>query len=69
MSLELQTGLPSIKLLQTYLKDKCAVEVKLTTGDTFTGTLTWQDPDCICLSVDEQPIVMWRSALVYIRAI
>jgi host factor-I protein len=67
MTLELESGLPSTRLLQTYLRDKRLVEVKLVTGDTFTGTLSWQDPNCLCLDVEGEPTILWRSALVALK--
>lgn len=67
MTLELETGLPSTRLLQSYMRDKKTIEVKLVTGDTVTGTLSWQDPQCICLNVDGEPTVLWRSALVFLK--
>lgn len=69
MSLELETGLPSTRLLQTYLRDKRAVEAKLVTGDTLIGAVAWQDPNCVCILVDDQPVMVWRSALAYIKGI
>ena len=67
MTLELETGLPSTRLLQTYMREKQTIEVKLVTGDTVTGTISWQDPYCVCLDVDGKPTVIWRSALVFLR--
>ncbi|MBE7381127.1 MAG: RNA chaperone Hfq [Leptolyngbya sp. SIO1E4] len=69
MSLEIETGLPSIRLLQTYLRDKRAIEVTLVTGDKIQGTLSWQDPLCLCLDADSQPILIWRSALAVVKAV
>jgi host factor-I protein len=68
MSIELDTGLPSTRLLQTYLRDKRAVEIKLVTGDTMTGTLSWQDPVCICLAMNDEPTLIWRSAIAYVKS-
>jgi len=69
MALELETGLPSTRLLQTYLRDKRQVEVKLVTGDTVTGALAWQDPNCICLTVDGEATLIWRSALASLKGL
>lgn len=69
MSLALETGLPSTRLLQTYLRDKRIVEAKLVTGDTVVGSLAWQDPHCICIEADGEPVVIWRSALAYIKGV
>ena len=69
MSLELEAGLPSVRLLQGFLRDQTTVEVKLVTGDTLTGQIAWQDPLCLCLKVDENPILVWRSALAVIKAV
>lgn len=69
MSLALETGLPSTKLIQTYLRDKRMVEVKLVTGDTVRGTLSWQDPNCVCLDVDGEAVLIWQSALALLKAV
>jgi host factor-I protein len=67
MTLELDTGLPSTKLLQGALRDKQTVELKLVTGDTFNGTLRWQDPYCICVDEGGQATMVWRSAIAYLK--
>ncbi|WP_008312504.1 Hfq-related RNA-binding protein [Leptolyngbya sp. PCC 6406] len=69
MSLELDTGLPSTKLMQGFLRDKQTLEIKLTTGDTFNGTLRWQDPDCVCIEAEGQSVVLWRTAIAYVKAV
>ncbi|NER82429.1 MAG: RNA-binding protein hfq [Leptolyngbya sp. SIO1D8] len=69
MSLEFETGLPSIKLLQTYQRDKRKVEVKLVTGDAVVGTISWQDPLCLCIDAEGEPVLIWRSALTFIKAV
>ncbi|MDA0673555.1 MAG: RNA chaperone Hfq [Cyanobacteria bacterium] len=67
MTVELDTGLPSTRLMQGFLREKQAVEIKLTTGDTFTGTLRWQDPLCICLEAEGQAVLLWRTAIAYVK--
>lgn len=69
MSVELETGLPSTRLLQNYLRDKRTIEVKLVTGDTMAGTISWQDPHCLCLDVEGTPTLIWRSALASLKGI
>ncbi|MEM0980394.1 MAG: RNA-binding protein hfq [Cyanobacteria bacterium P01_H01_bin.58] len=69
MSPELETGLPSTRLLQTYLRDQRPVEVKLITGDTITGKIIWQDPNCLCVSENDQQVLIWRSALACVKGI
>lgn len=69
MASELETGLPSIRLIQTFIREKTPVELKLVTNELLTGTVTWQDPYCLSLSdASEQPTLIWRSALAYIKA-
>lgn len=63
---EFDPGLPSIRQLQQWVADKQAIEMKLTTGDTLSGTALWQDAHCICLLNEaNQPIVVWRHAIAY----
>jgi host factor-I protein len=65
---EFDTGLPSIRQVQEYVKDKKEVEIKLSTDDLIVGRLIWQDQNCLCL-VDqyENPTLIWRQALVYLK--
>jgi host factor-I protein len=68
MSSEFDTNLPGVRLIQSMIKDKKQVEVKLTTGDVLSGRLGWQDHNCICLiDASEQQTLMWRSAIAYIK--
>ena len=67
MTVEWDTGLPSIKLIQNYVRDKAEVVVGLVTGDTVQGTLTWQDPQCLCVNAGGQAVMIWRTAIAYIK--
>ena len=65
---EFDVGLPSVRQVQDYIKDKQEVEVKLSTDDLIVGKIIWQDASCICL-VDhyDQPTLIWRQALIYLK--
>lgn len=65
---DLETGLPSVRQVQTLIREGTEVELKLTTNDLLTGKINWQDPDCICL-LDHynQPTIVWRQAIVYMK--
>jgi len=65
---ELETGLPSIRQMQTLIRESKEVELKLITNDLLTGKMSWQDQYCVCL-VDhyDQPTVVWRQAIVYMK--
>ncbi len=65
---EFDIGLPSIRLCQTYLKEKQPVEIKLTTNDVLEGTISWQDQNCVCLQDQQQQLILvWRQAIAYLR--
>jgi host factor-I protein len=66
---EFDTSLPSIRLVQNFIKQAAAVELKLLTGDYITGKVIWQDPHCI-LIVDEssQQITIWKQAIAYMKS-
>ena len=68
MTSEFDTALPSIRQVQTLIKNAIIVELKLVTGDLLTGKLGWQDQNCICL-LDEnnQPTTIWRHAIAYLK--
>ena len=68
MSTELETGLPSIRQVQTIIREEKEVELKVTTGDVLVGKLRWQDQYCICvLDQYDQPTIVWRQAIVYVK--
>ncbi|PZO18596.1 MAG: RNA-binding protein hfq [Leptolyngbya foveolarum] len=62
------TGLPSIRQVQTLIRDQQTVEVKLTTGDILAGALVWQDANSICIKDSEQNTILMRGAIAYVRA-
>jgi host factor-I protein len=65
---DFNTGLPGVRQVQNYIKDKQEVELKLITDDLIVGKIIWQDVDCLCLLDHyEQPTLIWRQALVYLK--
>ena len=65
---EFDTALPGVRQIQTYIKEKQQVELKLVTDDLVVGKITWQDDDCLCLMDHyNQQTIIWRQALVYLR--
>lgn len=65
---EFETSLPSVRQVQTYIKEKPQVEIKVVTGDVLTGQVFWQDPDCICLTNAEKVnTIIWRHSIVYLK--
>ncbi|HEY9907009.1 MAG TPA: RNA-binding protein hfq [Thermosynechococcaceae cyanobacterium] len=68
MTIELETGSPSVRQIQTMIREDKEVELKLITGDLLTGKIRWQDGDCLSLTdhYDQQTIV-WRQAIVYLK--
>jgi len=65
---QFDTGLPSIRQVQTLIRDQARVEVKLTTGDTLTGSVSWQDVNAICVkgTAGDNTILM-RGAIAYVK--
>lgn len=65
---EFQTGLPSIRQIQRFIKEAALVQIRLVTNELLTGRVRWQDQHCICL-LDEtdNPIVISRHAIVYLK--
>lgn len=68
MSQEFAAGFPSVRQVQTLIRDKKNVEVKLVTGDMISGRVLWQDPDCICIEVDGQgKHQVWKQAIGFLK--
>ena len=61
-------GLPSMREIQSFIKEKQKVEVGVTTNNIFEGQILWQDQNCLCL-VDEKQnkILIWLQGIVYIK--
>jgi len=69
MKSDFDVASPSIKQVQTLIKDGKAVEVKLLSGDLLSGKLLWQDQTCMCLiDTSEQSITIWRQAIAFIKS-
>ncbi|MFM7192318.1 MAG: Hfq-related RNA-binding protein [Microcystaceae cyanobacterium] len=65
---EFDTGLPSTRLVQSYIKNQQILEVRLSTNEVLIGKLRWQDPQCFCLvDASEQAILIWRQAIVSLQ--
>lgn len=65
---DFNTGYPSVRKIQKYVKDQTAVEVKLLTNDVLVGKMTWQDPQCFCLTdAAGRQVLIARQAIAYIQ--
>ena len=68
MKNEFDTALPSIRQIQTLIKEATTVELKLMSGELLTGKIGWQDQNCLCLlDENKQPVIVWRQAIAYLR--
>ncbi len=68
MANEFNTALPSIRQVQTLIKEATIVELKLLSGDLLIGKISWQDENCLCLlDVNNHPITVWRQAIAYLK--
>ena len=67
MATEFDTGSPSIRQIQTLIRDQQTIDIKLLTGDVFSGVVLWQDAQAICLNIDGQPMLVMRTAVAYIK--
>ena len=66
---DFDTGLPSIRQVQALIRDRQTVEIKLTTGDTLAGALSWQDVNAICVKADDgQNTILMRGAIAYVKS-
>jgi host factor-I protein len=68
---QFDTNLPSIRLIQRYIKDKQDLEVKIETGDVLNGKILWQDPAFMCIgeSMDAKPHLVAVESVVYVKPI
>jgi host factor-I protein len=68
MTEKFDTGLPSVRQVQTLIKANTEVEVKLSTNDLLVGKICWQDANCLCLvQSDGKTAIIWQQSLVFIQ--
>ncbi len=66
---QFDTGLPSIRQVQALIRDQKQVELKLTTGDTLTGLVSWQDVNAICVKgAAGDDMILMRGAIAYVKS-
>jgi len=66
---EFDLSIPSIRQLQSWIKQTTTTEFKLVTGELITGRVFWQDHNCVCLlDREENQITIWKQAIVYMKA-
>ena len=64
------TGLPSIRQVQSLIRDQQTVEVKLLTGDLLSGAVNWQDVNAICVKGDDgRNTILMRGAIAYVKSL
>jgi len=64
------TGLPSVRQIQVFIKDKINVQIGLTTNQSTKGKILWQDENCICILEDgTDKTLIWLSAIAYIKQV
>lgn len=65
---EFDTSLPSIRQIQNLIKQASSVELKLVTGDSITGRVLWQDPNCVCIADENShQTTIWKQAIAYLQ--
>lgn len=62
------TGFPSVRKIQSFIKEKQTVEISLSNNVTLKGKILWQDPNCICLTETEgEQTLIYFDAIVYVK--
>lgn len=62
------TGLPSIRLIQSLIKNQTPVEIVLLNNKTFEGVIRWQDDNCLAIfTVNQEKVLVWTHAIAYMR--
>lgn len=67
----LDTNLPSVRYIQGLIREGSSVSVHLVTGEELVGTIQWQDPHYLALSLEEESPVVLLSlrAIAILRAL
>ena len=62
-------SLPSIRLLQTWIRERKILSLELTDGRRLIGVLIWQDQHCLELQPtdSDDPVLINRAAMLLAR--
>lgn len=62
-------GLPSVRQIQSFIKNKQKVEIALINNITLKGVILWLDPNCLCVvnEDDDNKILLWFHAIAYLK--
>lgn len=65
---QFNTGLPSVRQIQNFIKNKTFVEIGLITNQILDGKIVWQDSQCISLvDNNQEKTLIWITAIAYIK--
>jgi host factor-I protein len=66
---EFNPGLPSVRQIQNFIKNKSYIEVGLITNQTIDGKVLWQDAQCLCLQQNQSDdkTLIRLQAIAYIK--
>jgi len=68
MSTEMDTALPSIRIVQNFIREKKDIEFQLTTNEKLTGQIRWQDPMYLGVAdASGQVTILARQVIAYLR--
>ncbi len=64
-------SLPSIRLLQTWIRERKVLSLELTDGRRLIGVLIWQDQHCLALqpSDSDEPVLISRAGMLLVRSL
>ena len=62
-------SLPSIRLLQTWIRERKILSLELNDGRRLIGVLIWQDQHCLALQLtdSDEPVLISRTAMQLVR--
>ena len=62
-------SLPSIRLLQTWIRERKVLSLELNDGRRLIGVLIWQDQHCLALQPtdSDEPVLISRTAMQLVR--
>jgi len=64
----MDTALPSIRIVQNFIREKKDIEFQLTTNEKLTGQIRWQDPMYLGVAdASGQVTILARQVIAYLR--
>ena len=65
----LDSSLPGVRLLQSWIRERCPLSIEVLGAERLEGRLVWQDPEFLAIERpgEQRPVLIGRRQICVIR--